>query len=515
MSSTLGTMMATACRRYGDRTAITGHGDARTYRQLLERGARFANAMAGLGLQPGDHVAALLEDRVTAFEVYIGCFLGGYPVVHVNDKFTSAEVGYVLDDSDAKALVHTDGRSDIVAGVPGIADVGPVVTLGPDRPDGAHDYEDLLAAASTDVPADTRQPEDLAILGYTSGTTGFPKGAMASHRAVTNCITLIPHAYRLPMYGRCAFTGTLSFVSGIWGVILPHLYTGGTVDFLFPYTPESWVDHIIAERCTFTYAPSPLIPLFVQEVRKRPEALDSLQAVLHSASPVPRPHAVELIDLIGDRFVEVWGMTESVAPVTGTTRQDYHGFTSPDDLYTTVGRALSTASIRVVDQDRQPVPPGEVGELVIEADTLFSGYYGNPEATAEALVDGEYYTGDLGRIDEHGYVYVTGRSKELIISGGMNVYPAEIETVLATMPGVAESAVFGVDHDRWGETPVVAAVRRPDADISEDDVTAFIGERLAKYKKPHRVVFVDALPRNASLKIQKHLLREAWDKGEL
>ncbi len=514
MTATLGTMMANACRRYGDRVALTGGGETRTYRQLLERGSRLANALAGLGLEPGDHVAAMLENRVTAFETYIACFLGGFPVVHVNDRLTAAELAHVLDDSDARALVHTDGLSEVVASVDGLGDVGPILTIGVDRPDGALDLEALLLAASSDVPLDTRSPEDLAILGYTSGTTGFPKGAMASHRAVANCITLIPAAYRIPTYGRCAFTGTLSFVSAIWGVILPHLYMGGKVDFLFPYTPESWVDHIIEDRSTFTYTPSPLVPLFVDEVTRRPEALASLQSVLHSASPLPRPHAKDLIDLIGERFVEVWGMTESVAPVSGTTRQDYLGFGEADDLYSTVGRPLATAGIRVVGEDGETLPVGEVGEFVIEADTLFSGYWNRPDETAKALVDGEYHTGDLGHIDAGGYLYVTGRSKELIISGGMNVYPAELETSLAMMPGLAESAVFGMPHDKWGETPVVAAVRAPGAEIDEEAVTAWLRDRLAGYKKPSRVVFVDELPRNASMKVQKHVLREALEQEE-
>lgn len=226
MTETLGSILHNACERYGDRTALVGRDGTRTYRQLLDRGSRLANALAGLGLQPGDHVAALLEDTVTAFETYIGCALGGYPIVHVNDRLVSREVDYILDNADARALVHTDGRTPIVDGLESKGSLSHIVTIGPNRAAGAFDYEELLTKASARSALVDRLPEDLAILGYTSGTTGFPKGAMVTNRAVTGCIKLIPHAYRLPMYGRCAFTGTLSFVSGIWGVILPHLYLG-------------------------------------------------------------------------------------------------------------------------------------------------------------------------------------------------------------------------------------------------------------------------------------------------
>lgn len=510
MRTDLGGLFLRAGQRYGDRIALRGHGEQRTYRELVTHGVQLANALRAAGLQPGDHVAALLEDRVAAFEVYVGCAIGGFPIVHVNDRLSAEEVGYVLGDSQAAALLHTDGRTQLVEDVAAREELRLTVTLGPERSRGAQDYDDLLSRASTQAPQLRVDPESLAILGYTSGTTGFPKGAMASHRAVVGCAKLIPAAYRLPSYGRCAFTGTLSFVSGIWGVLIPHLYLGSTIDFLFPYTIESWVDHLIETGSTFTYAPSPLVPGLIDQLTRRPEALRTLQSVLHSASPLPRDHAEQLVEVIGDRFVEVWGMTESVAPVTGTMRQDYHGDCPADDLYATVGRPLATASIRVVDQDGVALPPGETGELVVEADTMFSGYFGDPEKTNAVLRDGAYWTGDVGHIDAAGYVYITDRAKDMIISGGMNIYPAEIEAALASLPTVAEAAVFGIPHPRWGETPAVAVVPAPGAQLGEEDVIEHIRARLASYKKPSRVFIVDALPRNASLKIQKHLLRDRF-----
>lgn len=510
MATTLGEIFIAACQRYGDRTALVGRDGTRTYRQLLDRGSRLANALTGLGLQPGDHVAALLEDSVTAFEVYVGCAIGGFPIVHVNDRLVAREIDYILSDSDAVALVHTDGLSALVDDLAENPDLRSVVTIGDNRSNGAESYEDLLAAASTDLVDPQRGPEDLAILGYTSGTTGFPKGAMASHRAVVNCIKLIPFAYRLPLHGRCAFTGTLSFVSAIWGVIIPHLYLGGTVTFLVPYTVESWVDHMIEDRSTFTYAPSPLVPGFIEQAKARPEVLEHLESVLHSASPLPPSQARALVDVIGERYVEVWGMTETVAPLTVTAREDWRGPIEADDIYASVGRVLPTASVRIVDSAGNTLPAGETGELAVRADTMFSGYYGKEELTAEVLRDGEYFTGDVGRIDEAGYVYITDRAKDMIISGGMNVYPVEVEAALAGIDGVEQIAVIGTPSERWGEAVTAIVVRTPGSDLDADGLVAEARQRLASYKKPTRVEFVDELPRNAGMKVQKHLLRDRF-----
>lgn len=511
MTNAYGTTMANACRRFGDRVALRSRGEVRTYAQLLDHSARLANALAGQGVRPGDHVAAMLEDRVNAMEVYLACAFGGFTLVHVNDRLVATEVQHVLTDSGSRVLVHTDGRSDIVEALEGRDELGTVVTLGADRPRGALGYDDLLAGASSQLPSVDIDHESIAIIGYTSGTTGFPKGARISQRALVACVQAIPHVYRLPMYGSCAFTGTLSFVSGVWGVILPHLTLGASLSFLAGTPMDRLIDVMVDERSTFTYAPSPLVPAFVEQVQRRPEVLDTLMSVLHSASPLPPVHMKMLIDTIGDRVVEVWGMTESAGPVTTTTRLDYAGRCDADDLYSTVGRATANATIRAIDVvSGEPVGPGEVGELVVEADTMFSGYHGRPEQTAEVF-DGTWYrTGDIGYIDAAGYVYVTDRAKDMIITGGMNVYPAEVEAALVRLPGVAEVAVFAVPDDRWGEAVATAIVTSPGASVTADDVVAHAREHLASFKKPQRVFFVDSLPRNVSMKVQRHVLRDRF-----
>jgi acyl-CoA synthetase (AMP-forming)/AMP-acid ligase II len=292
-------------------------------------------------------------------------------------------------------------------------------------------------------------------------------------------------------------------------VIFPHLYTGGTITFLHPYTPSSWADHMAADHSTFTYAPTPYIPQFAAELRRRPQILRSLESVIHSGSPVPREHVRDLVDIAGERYVELWGMTEGVAPFTATTRDDWRnaGSGAARDIYASAGRPFPTATIAAVSADGRVLPPGEEGELTVDADIMFDGYLGDAAATAASFGPHGFRTGDLGVLDEAGYVYVTGRARELIISGGANVYPAEVEAALATLAGVAECTVLGLPDERWGEAVTAVIVTADGARLTEQDVIAHVRTRIAGFKRPQRVHFVESLPRNASLKVRKDVVR--------
>ncbi|MFC5750995.1 class I adenylate-forming enzyme family protein [Actinomadura rugatobispora] len=513
MSETLGELFAKAGRRFAGNVAVTAHGERQTHDEVVARGWRLAHALRARGVEPGAHVAALLGPRVESLSVYVGLALGGYTAVHVNDRLTPPEIDYVMRDSGAVALVHTGGASEAAARLETTGGLLAWFTVDGEPPRGAESLADATAghdAAPFPVEAG---PEDTALIGYTSGTTGFPKGVLVSHRAVVNCVKLVPYAYRFPLQGHAAFPGGWSFVSGLWGVIFPHFYTGGTVAFIPGATPEEWARTMVDNGSTFTLGLTPLLPGLLQALRAHPEILETLQSVLHSGGPLPPELAEESVGVFGDRLVETWGMTEVVGPITITNRTDYTGRGRAEAIFESVGRPLPTASVRVVDGEGRTLPPGEVGELVIAADTMFSGYHGNPEKTAEVFRDGEYHTGDLGYSDEAGYLYLTGRSKELIVSGGANVYPAEVERVLVMMDGVADAAVFGLPDERWGEAVSAAVQPVPGAGPTEEEVKGFARERLAGYKKPVNVFFVDELPRNASMKIMKHVLVERFGEA--
>ena len=510
---TLGGVLAGSLARAGDRVAVRAHGEARTHRQLLDNAARLANGLAGAGARPGDRVALMVSDHVSAVEAYLGCFLGGYVAVHVNDRLAPPEVAAILADADPRAFGYTPDLAAKVAGVDG-ADAVPCV-FGVGAGEVEHTpWDALLATGSPSDPQVPRAPDALAIVGYTSGTTGRPKGVMHSQLTMLRALRHMPVHFDIRPRSRCAMTGTLSFVAGLWGVLLPHLYLGGEISFMAGLPPDEWFARMLAEGSTVTYVPTPLASVFVEQVERNPELLRTLRAALHSGSLMPPDAVRAVVDSVGARYGESYGMTETGAPVTRTEAADWRATGEADDIYASAGRPVHIAEVAIVDPAGNRLPPGETGEIAVRSDTQFVGYFANPELTAQAVVDGWLRTGDVGHLDAAGYLYVTDRAKDMIVSGGMNVYPAEVEAALAGLPGLAEIAVIGAPHERWGETVVAIAVAR-DAALDEPAVIAAARERLASYKKPTQVVFVAELPRTASLKVDKPELRRRWAAGEL
>jgi len=511
MTETYGTVLADAIARAGDRPALRARGEARTHRELLASASRFAHALAASGLVPGDRVCLMVEDRVESLEAYVGVLIGGFVPVHINDRLLAPEVAAIVERAGARAFVHTDGRTPVVDQVSGMTGDGGlvVICIGEDALPGSARFADLVAVGSTVPPRVSRLPGDLAFIGFTSGTTGLPKGVAHTQQTMLRILRHMPVHWGLSPRSRCATTGTLSFVSGIWGIMLPHLYLGGEISFMGGSKPDEWVDRMVREGTQVTSVPSPLAAGFVEAVRARTELLTTLRTVIHSGSSMPAEARRQIVDLVGPGFVEAYGMTETGAPVTRTVPEDWSERCLAEDVYASAGRPVHIAEVAVLGPDGSPLSTGQTGELAVRSDTLFDGYYEQPEQTAEAMSAGWFRTGDLGRVDGAGYVYITDRLKDMVVSGGMNVFPAEVERVLVTMPGVAAAAVFGVPHERWGETVVAAVVRSDDA-VTADGVIDWVRGRMASYKKPTQVRFVPQLPLNASKKIDKIALRANW-----
>lgn len=509
---TVGTLLAGSMTRAGDRVALRARDQIRTHRELLDNATRFANSLTGNGLRPGDHVALMVGDRVEAVEAYLGCLLGGFPAVHVNDRLAAAEVTPILADSDARAFVYTGELAAKVADLQAVGQIALAVAIG-ERASGTHaEWSTLTAAASTRRTEVPRSPEDLTIIGYTSGTTGTPKGVMHTQRTMLRILRHMPVHFDIRPRSRCAFTGTLSFVAGIWGVLLPHLYLGGEVSFMAGLGPDEWFARMVTEQSNFTYIPTPLASEFIAQVARRPEVLATLRVAMHSGSKMPASTVHQLVDVIGGRFAEAYGMTESGAPVTRTEDLDWSPSGLADDVYASAGRPVHIAEVAIVGPDGHALDVGQTGEIAVRSQTQFAGYYKRADLTAETVIDGWLHSGDIGHVDAAGYLYVTDRAKDMIVSGGMNVFPAEVEAALADLPGLTEFAVFGVPDQRWGETVVAVAVRS-DPGLDEAAVIRAARERLASYKKPTQVRFIDALPRTASLKIDKPALRRHWIDG--
>jgi acyl-CoA synthetase (AMP-forming)/AMP-acid ligase II len=506
---TVGDLAELGAVRSPERVAVRMREGAEvTYAELDRRTNRLANALLASGLQPGDRVGAWMEDRVEYPILYIALAKAGLVVVPINARYRPAEAAYCLRDSGARALVWTEGLTELVEELD--VDREPMALLSTDGsgPPGTSRLDDLEARGAPARPA-APDPDALLVLAYTSGTTGNPKGAMLTHRSVLAICRMNTISYRLPAYSVAAITGTLSFPAMMPAHVLSHLYVGGTAIIMGRWDPEVLVDTIERERVTFTYLATPTMADFARYAREVPERWRSLQSVLHSSSYASPEQRRALVEVIGERFVEGWGMTENSGGImTATTRADLTDPPPGVDIHASAGRAAVETAIEVVSPDGRPVPhDGEtLGELIYRSSALMRGYWNQPEATARALRDGWLHSGDLGTIDPLGYVFITERRTDLIVSGGMNVYPSEVERCILTVPGVREVVVVGAPHERWGQTVVAVVIGSPG--VTEEQVLDRCRRDLASYKKPTRVLFVDDVPRTPSLKVKRAQLRD-------
>jgi len=500
---TMGGLIHACAERYSDRIAFVDDERSLTYAEWLERGARVANSLTAAGVGVADRVAVMAEDKVGALEAYLGIWLAGATVVQVNARLAAPELQYLLEDADVLGFFWSPDLADVVGQVVGLDDLAMTAVIDPSE---GSRYENLLASASSGVPIPPCEPADAGIIGYTSGTSGRPKGAVVSHRSLTMATMINVYNMRVPRYSRMAFSGSLTFCATIWGQVLPHVFVGGTTSLLGSYDIESWIACLKADRSTWTYLPTPLINDFAEAVGREPVILDHLVTVMHAGSLAPRPQVERVVEVLGGRYLESYGMTEVVGAISATSATDFGPESDAEDVLATAGRPVPNASMWIIGDEGAPVAPGESGEIAAAVDPAFDCYWNDPEKTEAVNSGGVFRTGDVGRVDEHGYLYVTGRRSDLIVSGGMNVYPAEVERVITSLPGVRQAAVFAIPHPRWVESVATAIVPAEGAELDRETVLAHCRRELASYKKPTRIEFVSELPVSASQKVDKRAL---------
>lgn len=514
MSDWLGRYTVWGARRAPDRIAIQEFGGShRTYRQLDQRTTKLANALLGSGLKPGDRIAAWLEDVVEYVELYHAVAKAGIMMVPINALFTASEADFILENSGSRRLFSSESFAERIGNLTatdGLDGVVEVRSSGNSSGVFDSDYEEFLAGGRETAHQGFEGSAPF-LLGYTSGTTGFPKGVIVTHSSASSIARMNALSYHLPLSSTAAFSGTMSFVAGVPAILFSHWHVGGTVLLVGKWTPDKLFDAIQQHRATFSYFPASEIKELTLEGSKTPEKWQTLDGILQSAAKANPGHMEEAASVFGSRFVMGWGMTENSGGLfTATTRADFAPGCEALDLYASAGRATADAMVEVVDASGNPVRHDgtTVGELIGQSPALMQGYWKNEEATAKALRNGWYWSGDMGSIDPAGYIYVAGRSRDMIVSGGMNVYPGEIERIIGSMPSVKEVAVVGAPHPRWGQTPAAFIVRREAQNLSEEDVLNECKQHLASYKKPTKIIFVDDFPRTTSGKIQKNILEE-------
>ncbi len=478
-----------------------------TYRELNEATARLANGLRSLGVTRGDRVALLGRNSVEWVVSYFAAAKAGAILVPVSYWYKSAELTHVLRDSGARVLIATDDHADVVAGAR--ADLAPdlrLVWIGAAAREDDTTFASLIAESPDTEPLVEIAESDPHVILYTSGTTGSPKGAVLSHRAhVLHAATWATEtrAERDDVY-LCTYP--LFHTGGTDCGILPPLYVGATVVVLPWPDADAILEAIERHRVTaFRAVPTIWKRLMAREDLDRRD-LSSLRRVIAGSDAMPP----ELIAQIRRRipqavYLQNYGLTEAGPVLTYLRPGD------PPSADGSNGLPHPQAEIRIVGADDRPLPPRAIGEIVARTEHLMDGYWNLPERTAEALRGGWLHTGDLGYLDELGYLWVTGRQKDVIITGSEHVYPSEVEAVLRLHPEVEEAAVIGVPDPQWGESVCAVVIATPGSEPTAEQLIAFVRERLADFKRPRYVIFADDFPRSGpTRKVQKAALRERY-----
>ena len=472
-------------------------GSTLTHAAFLDRAARFANALTGLGLQTGDRVAVQIDKSADALAVYAACARAGLVFLPLNTAYTPSEVDYFVSNSGAGLLVAAPSKAEALRPVASAAGAR-LETLG-DHGDGT--LAALADAANADFTTVNRNLTDLAAILYTSGTTGRSKGAMLSQgNLLSNAEVLRDHwrftaedvlLHALPIFHTHGlFVGTnITLLAGGSMIFLPKL----DIDALVKWMPQS---------TTMMGVPT-FYTRLLDDPRLNRDLTRNMRLFISGSAPLLADTHRQFEDRTGHRILERYGMTET----NMNTSNPYEGDRRPG----TVGPALPGVEVKVCGPDGTEVPRGEVGILEVRGPNVFMGYWQMPEKTKEELrADGFFITGDLSTMGEDGYVTIVGRGKDLVISGGFNVYPKEVEEVIDELSGVLESAVIGAPHPDLGEAPVAVVVPEKGMALDAETILQGIAPSLARFKQPRKVVIVDALPRNTMGKVQKAQLRETY-----
>lgn len=483
------------------RFAETLAGRVLSYADLDAGAGRYAAALTALGLQPGDRVAAQVPKSLDALMLYLGTARAGGAFLPLNTAYTPPEIAYFLSDAEPRVFVCDPAAAEALA--PLAAGAGArLETLGPEGAAGAA-AGSLAAKAAAAAPVfETvpRQGEDLAAILYTSGTTGRSKGAMLSHdNLVANAVTLAEY-WRFTEADVLLHALPIFHTHGLFVAVNTLLLAGGSLIFLPKFEIEAALTAL--PRATAMMGVPTFYTRLLADPRFTKESAAGMRLFISGSAPLLAATHVEFEERTGHRILERYGMTET----NMNTSNPYDG----ERRAGTVGFALPGVEARIADPETGALAgDGEIGVIEVRGENVFKGYWRMPEKTAEELrPDGWFITGDLGRWDQDGYLVIVGRAKDLIISGGLNVYPKEVEEAIDALEGVAESAVVGAPHPDFGEAVVAVVTPQPGAALSAETIAAALAERLAKFKQPKKILIQPDLPRNAMGKVEKKKLRE-------
>ncbi|WP_228548396.1 AMP-binding protein [Sporosarcina obsidiansis] len=501
-------------RYWPDRLAVVCGPRSLTFAQLNERSNRLANALLGLGLRKGDRVAVQARNCTQLVELETALLKAGLVKAALNARFTAAEVSDVISNAKPVVMIVGPGFTHYNRETAGFGSVRHFISMN-GQGDDMLDYESLLAAADSDAPQVQVSESDLAALHFSSGSTGKIKAAMQTFRNRMACIRkMLFNNEVAPRPGdRLCLVGPITHASGMF--MQPYLFAGATLYILEKFDSAEFLAAVEQHRITHAFMVPTMIHMLLQEPTLATRDLSSLRMIFYGAAPMAPARIEEAWQRIGPILTQGYGASESTSGVTLLTVQDHaEALRDAPHRLASCGRAYAESQVRVVNERGEDVNGDEVGEIIISGDDVFVGYWGEPELTDEVLVEGWLHTGDLARVDEQGFIYIVDRKKDMVVSGGFNVYPTEVEAALYRHPAVYEACVIGVPDERWGEAVKAVVVTRDGHTLNEQELIAHCRTLLANYKAPRSVDFVAVLPKNANGKLARKEVRQSYWVGQ-
>ncbi len=508
----VGTLLPRHARYRGAHLGVVC-GDTRlTFAEFGARVNRVANALLALGLKKGDKLAVVVPNCLEVLEIYWGAIQVGIVLVPLSPLLRGPALTTLLNDSHSAAVIGAHELAgeltSIRSTVPGVADGRWLeVTAGHIVSPGFRSFEALVAEQSSAAPAYVEiAGDDLFNIIYSSGTTGTPKGIVHTHDIRAMYCTLFASAFRFTPESVVLHAGSLVF-NGAFVTLMPALFLGATYVLQQRFDARQFIELVERERVTHVMMVPSQILAVMNAPTFAPEKLASLEMLGSVGAPLHREHKERLTSALPNVFYELYGLTEGVITIL-----DKHDVARKGQ---SVGMSTPFFEMRIAGEDGRDLPPGEVGEIVGRSPLLMPGYYGRPDLTSQAIVDGWMRTGDMGYLDEDGFLYLVDRKKDLIISGGVNVYPKDIEEVIVTHPDVVEAAVFGIPSEKWGEAPMGAVVLRSGSVVEAELLKAWVNQRVAaRYQQLCDLVVLDEFPRNAAGKTLKRVMRDEYWKDK-
>lgn len=507
----VGELVARCARAFGPRLAIKSGGRNLTYAQLERRSNQLANALIGLGLQRGDRVGFYLPNCAEIIEIELACYKAGLVKAPFNARLSPVEVAEVIANSEAALVVTSAERAESF--LPWLKGAAPRL-LFVEANAGSSTYEGALEQASDAFQPVTVRADDLAVLHYTSGSSGVLKAAMQTFgNRLAQLRKFHMRSEAMQAGDVLGLVGPISHASGM--NIVPALCRGVTIRLFSGFEPESFMADMRADRVTHTFMVPTMINMLLNALDGQYRPLPDLQRLGYGAAPMAPARILKAMDVFGPVLSQGYGAGETTSGVCGLSTEDHlHARAARPERLASCGRPYLECNIEVVDDAGQPVAIGEVGEIVVSGPDVFAGYWRAPDLTDEVLKSGRYHTGDLAKMDEEGFVYIVDRKKDMVICGGFNVYPSEVEAVLYQHEAVADACVFGIPDDKWGESVAAHVVVKQGREIDAEALDAFCSQRLGGFKRPRMFEFVSSLPKNPNGKVMRKAVQAPYWSGQ-